>query len=187
MNILVMKNLLRKLRKLLAALQELLRRKEKKKQGSDFERFALAIRKAESCNNYKIVNVYGYMGAYQFGMARLCDLGYTESLGYNHPAFSWKTGYSKEYFLNHPDFQDRVFREHVIDLVKQIKSQFAGYIGKTFNGIEITLSGLVAGAHLGGIGGVKNFLRGTHDNKDAFGTSVSGYIKRFKGYNLEDL
>ena len=163
----------------------------KKKQEKGFEEFAIAIRERESSNNYQIVNVYGYLGAYQFGMARLCDLGYTErkagTTGYSNPAFQWRAGYSKEYFLNNPDFQDRIFKQHCQDLIKRIKASLSDYLGKPINGTEITLSGLVAGAHLGGMGGISNYLKGLCDSNDAMGTKVSDYIKAFAGYNLEDL
>jgi len=162
-----------------------------KEKSNDFEEFAFAIRKRESSDNYQIVNAYGYMGAYQFGMARLCDLGYTErkagTTGYVNSAFQWKAGHSREYFLSNSELQDRVFKEHTIDLIKQIDSRFTEYIGKAFNGVEITLSGLIAGAHLGGIGGVSNYLKGLTDAQDQLGTSISNYIKLFAGYNLENL
>jgi len=189
--ILLLKKLIRTLQALILALQELLKKKKEEKKINEFEKFALAIRRRESSNNYRAVNVYGYLGAYQFGMARLCDLGYTErkagTTGYSNSAFQWKAGYSKEYFLNHPDFQDRVFKQHCQDLIARIKKLFPDYLGKRIDGVEITLSGLVAGAHLGGIGGVKNFLKGYYDSHDQFGTRISDYIKEFSGYNLENL
>lgn len=182
--------LIAKLQELILSLQQFLN-KRKKEIGNDFEKFALALRKRESSDNYKIVNAFGYMGAYQFGMARLYDLGYTKrkpgTTGYSNRVFEWKTGYSKEYFLNNLEFQDKIFKQHVINLIRQIKSRFTEYIGKSHNGLEITLSGLVAGAHLGGIGGVNNFLRRNHNSSDQFGTSLSDYIKKFRGYNLENL
>ena len=188
--VLQMKNIIKILQALILVLQKLLKQK-KKEEENDFEKFALAIRKRESSNNYQIVNVYGYMGAYQFGMARLCDLGYTErkagTSGYAQSAFEWRAGYSKEYFISNPDFQDRVFKQHCQDLIARIKKSFSGYLGKQINGTEITLSGLVAGAHLGGIGGVSGYLGGIVDSHDQLGTSVSSYIKQFGGYNLEKL
>ena len=154
----------------------------------DYIAFREALGKRESGGNYKIVNAYGYLGKYQFGMARLSDLGYTERIAgttdYHNSAFYWKAGFSKEYFLNNPDFQDRVFKEHIGSLIKQIKLKYFKYLGKQINNIEITLSGLVAGAHLGGIGGIGKFLAG-NNSSDQFGTRVSDYIKEFSNYDLE--
>jgi hypothetical protein len=72
---------------------------------------------------------------------------------------------------------------HVHNLADSIAKKHADALGKTINGIEITLSGLVAGAHLKGLGGVKQFLQGK-DNEDALGTKISEYIKKFGGYDL---
>jgi len=65
------------------------------------------------------------------------------------------------------------------------KRKYSKYLGKTINGIEITISGLVAGAHLKGLGGVRKFLKGK-DNADAYGTKISEYIEKFGGYDLSD-
>ena len=153
-----------------------------------FEAFAKAIRKKESGGNYQIVNSYGYLGAYQFGLARLCDLGYTErkpgSTGYSNSAFQWKRGYSRSWFLNNPSVQDRIFKAHANDLIKRIKRGFSQYFGKQIGGIEITLSGCVAFSHLAGVGGLGKFLRGLGDSSDAFGTKGSDYMKKFADYSL---
>ena len=145
------------------------------KKGKNFEAFAEALGQRESGGRYKIVNAYGYLGKYQFGLARLYDLGYTErkegTKGYRNSAFRWKKGYSQSYFLNNPNFQERVFREHCKNLIIQIKRKFSKYLGKQINGVDITLSGCIAGAHLGGIGGVRKFLKG-YDNQDQLMVSL---------------
>ena len=43
-----------------------------------FREFAYLIGERESNNNYQAKNSFGFLGAYQFGMARLCDLGQPE-------------------------------------------------------------------------------------------------------------
>lgn len=188
-------NFLRKkielLKKAIAVIQEILRLKKKKK---DYHAFCEAIKKAESNNNYQIVNSYGYMGAYQFGMARLCDLGFTErksgTTGFSNKSFIWKSPYSRKIFLNNPGTQDRAFDMHVEDLIKQIKGFCKGkYLlnGNThIDNIPITLSGCVAFAHLAGFGGLKKFLKGGFDPKDiASGVPASTYMRKFAGYDLE--
>jgi len=71
-------------------------------------------------------------------------------------------------------------------LAKTIKRELKKYLVKNvyIAGIQITLSGLVAGAHLGGIGGIRKFLASGSGPKDVSGTSVKSYIKRFVGYDL---
>ena len=60
------------------------------------------------------------------------------------------------------------------------------YDGKQIAGVTITESGILAAAHLSGPGGVKKFLRtnGKGRSRDAYGSSVKGYLKRFGGYDL---
>ena len=187
----ILKNLLLTLIKQLLALITLLEAKLEQKKQKDFEAFKIALGKRESGNRYNIVNAYGFMGRWQFGMARLCDLGYTERkvgmTGYSNSSFQWKTWYSQEYFLNSPDFQDKVFREHCNNLIRSIDLRFSDFSGKVVNNIQITLSGLVAGAHLGGLGGVSHFLIDAYNSSDANGTKVGDYIKEFGGYNLKDM
>ena len=63
------------------------------------------------------------------------------------------------------------------------------YLGLIINGIVITPSGLLAGAHLKGAGSVIKYLRsgGKEIGKDAFGTSVESYIKNFAGYDVSKI
>ncbi|HBY67574.1 MAG TPA: peptidoglycan-binding protein LysM, partial [Flavobacteriaceae bacterium] len=57
--------------------------------------------------------------------------------------------------------------------------------GKYVNGVKVTESGILAAAHLAGAGNVKKYLRsgGTIGFNDAFGTSISYYLKKFSGYD----
>ena len=180
-----MKEILLSLIKILKALIKILQAQKPQK---GFKEFALALGERESNNNYTAINVYNYMGRWQFGMARLCDLGYTErkagTSGYSNSAFQWKEGYSQEYFLNTPYFQDQIFAEHCNSHIKNINARFSNYLGKVVNNIKITLSGLVAGAHLSGIGGVNNFLTKAYDSSDVNGTKTSDYIREFSKYDL---
>jgi len=123
----------------------------------------------ESSNRYDIVNQYGYMGKYQFGIKTLKSLGI-------------KT--TKKEFLSSPDLQE----EAMITLLKSnqhnLRRQIKKYDGKLVNGILVTESGLLAAAHLGGPGSVKKWLRSGEDFKDGNGTKITSYIKTFNGYDL---
>ena len=183
---LLMRRIIEVQKKMIEVITKLLQLKKEK----NYYAFQEALGKRESGGNYQVVNSFGYLGKYQFGMARLCDLGYARrkpgATGFSNSTFEWERGYSRKIFLNNPSFQDKIFREHVIDLAKAIKksSFFSGYLGKHVDGITITLSGLVAGAHLGGLGGIAKTIFGV-DVSDAYNTSVSEYVCLFKGYNLE--
>ena len=149
----------------------------------DYKDFIQALGARESGNKYDCENAYGFLGRWQFGKPRLYDAGY--SLDNWSPKFRPKERLiSKQYFLdNVGNIQDKVMLWHVWNLLEQIEKKYSDYYGKKINGITITLSGLIAGAHLKGMGGVKQFLKGK-DNADALGTKISEYIKKFGGYNL---
>lgn len=131
-----------------------------------FEEFKNALGQRESGNNYKSQNKYGYTGRYQFGAARLKDLGYKGTM---------------TAFKNNPAIQEEYFIKHVQDHAKYLFPVLAD--AKKKRGDYITLSGLIAGAHLGGRGGVAKFIAGT-DFADANGTKVSSYVKQFSGYEI---
>lgn len=122
----------------------------------------------ESSNRYNITNKFGYLGKYQFGKATLRGLGYN---------------ISPQHFLNNPTLQE----EAMLKLLKHNKKKLQKYINKyqnkTVNGIFITESGILAAAHLGGIRNVKRWFRGVRF-KDGLGTSLSTYMYKFSGYNL---
>lgn len=135
----------------------------------DTNEFLEDIGFSESSNRYHIVNKYGYLGKYQFSYRTLKGLGYD---------------ISKKEFLSNPQIQD----EAMVKLLKHNKRILENYIsewdGKIVNGVEITESGILAAAHLAGATGVKRFLNKGINKKDAFGTSVSDYMTRFSGYQL---
>jgi len=148
------------------------------------------------------MNKYGYVGAYQVGEEALHDVGVyyeTERMGINYKKNDWK-GYvsgQNKYgitclwdFMNSPKKQKAVqidFKKKHWQYLENLN--LTQYVGKTIKGIHITQSGLLAGAHLVGPGGVKDFLHsnGKNDVKDANGTPVSSYIKKFGGYDIKEI
>ncbi|RPE75882.1 LysM peptidoglycan-binding domain-containing protein [Vulcaniibacterium tengchongense] len=161
--------------------------------------FLAAVAQRESGNDHTIINRAGFVGKYQFGEAALIDLGYYKSDGSNY-VNNWKgvwTGKnginSLQDFRNSPDVQDLAGAEWFKILCKRARLMgLDQYIGKTIKGIQITESGILAGAHLVGMGtkkkpaGVGQFLlsNGQDDPVDGFGTRASEYISKFGGYNL---
>ena len=161
---------------------------ERMKREKDFMAFANALGKAESNNNYYAKNSLGYLGYYQFGKARLCDLGYTERIkqGFTNNCFDWKDGMTDEGFLNNPCLQDKVFKEHVENLLNYIDKHCSFYFDKMVAGARVTRSGCVAFAHLAGLGGLKKFLMTGFDPKDVVsGVPATTYMKKFSGYDLK--
>lgn len=150
----------------------------------------------ESGGNYSSVNKYGYVGKYQMGEAAMIDAGYYKkpSGKYNNDwsgQFTGKDGvYSLQDFLKNKQAQENAQKAFKQAQWNQLKAIGADkYIGKEINGIKITQSGLLAAAHLKGPVAVKEYLQSDGKNipKDAFGTSVESYMKKFEGYDVSSV
>ena len=141
--------------------------------GKSYMGFKEALGYRESRGNYFIVNDYGYMGKYQFGAATLRLFGVK----------------STAEFLNNPELQERVLKASLERNKWVLRKEIEKYTGKTVNGVLVTESGILAAAHLGGAGSVKSYLRswGANGFKDANGTSIRFYMKKFGGYDLSSI
>jgi hypothetical protein len=161
-------------------------------------------------NQYKKENPLGFIGKYQFGEALLIDLGYYKAdvyynggqkgvdKNYWRGAWTGKNGaYSKQDFLNNPQIQEKAIREafrHNVEIIKRTLSQqgksLNNYLGstKTLQGqqIKITLSGILAGAHLRGPYGLANFLLEDEVTCDEFGTPIIQYLYEFSDFNVTE-
>ncbi|MEZ5667149.1 MAG: hypothetical protein R3F55_06910 [Alphaproteobacteria bacterium] len=145
----------------------------------------------ESNGNYMIVNPYGYLGKYQMGECALIDAGlYThDSTGCGSQDWSgqWTGAYgvdSVDSYLQTAEAQDYAFHRFTLANWAEIRRRgLDQYIGLNINGVKITAAGLLAGAHLGGVGGVEAFLLslGMEDRGDAYGSRISNYINLFNG------
>jgi LysM repeat protein len=154
---------------------------------------------------YQVENSLGFMGKYQFGEPLLIDLGYYQAeIFYMHGAdrnnwqgrWTGKRGVdSKAAFQNSPEVQEAVIREAFTLNLSRIQDALAvqgqsvdSYLGqvKTFNEktITISLSGLLAGAHLSGPYGVANLLLKGLVVGDEFGTSILKYVDEYGGYDV---
>lgn len=157
-----------------------------------YDDFFEALGNRESNGDYKIENSYGYIGKYQMGEALMYDIGYYtfEGDSNSYRKNDWKGKWtsknginSKNDFLNAPEEQEKAVRESMHLRWKSIKHLgLEKFIGKTVLGVEITISGMLAGCHLKGAGGLKEFLEKEDDNVDGYGTEISEYIKKFGGY-----
>lgn len=134
------------------------------------EAFLEAIGFRESGNRYDVVNPYGYMGRYQFGKSTLRGLGI-------------KT--TKTEFLNDPELQEAAMQELLLHNREKLHKLIEEYEGEIIHGVKITESGVLAAAHLGGAGNVRNWFRKGEDFKDGNGTPITKYMKVFSGYSLE--
>lgn len=143
-----------------------------------YTQFRRAVRDRESDSRYDCVNQLGFLGAYQFGMARLCDLGFTKRIpgkdhGFSNSFFEWIDPKGRETFLSSRRIQDDCFDRHV-----QMLKPHCRFL------CPDNISGAIAAAHLLGPGGLDQFIRNKIDSTDAFGTKISEYFELFKGYEI---
>jgi len=141
------------------------------KENKDREKFLEDIGHSESRNDYSKVNKYGYLGRYQFSRATLKLLGIKVT---------------KKEFLENPQLQEDAMFLLLIANKKNLRKEIKKYSDTKIKGITVSESGILAAAHLVGSGKVKKWLKsnGKKTKKDALGTSIESYMKRFGGYNL---
>jgi hypothetical protein len=137
--------------------------------GNFFIGFKEAIGFKESQGKYKKINSLGYLGKYQFGIETLKTIGVHNS----------------SVFLNNPKMQEKAFIALLSKNKWELRYVIARYEGTVMNGIMITESGILAAAHLGGVGSVKKYFKykGKRYFKDVYGTSLRSYLKTFGGYD----
>ena len=157
---------------------------------------------------YNFVNPQLYfLGKYQFAEILLIRLGYYKATSYfgngankNYWRATWtgKDGInSKVDLLNSPEVQEKAIREafgvywqDINYLMNKRGKSIEYYLSqvKTFkqNGkpkrIKITLSGIIAAAHLKGPDKVVDLLVSGKVSQDPFGTSILEYLEKFGGY-----
>jgi hypothetical protein len=141
--------------------------------GKFFIGFKEAIAHKESQGKYTRINTLGYLGKYQFGMETLKSIGIKDSIQ----------------FMNSPKLQEKAFLILLSKNKYELQEYINQYEGKVVNGLKITESGILAAAHLGGVGSVKKFFNtnGERVKKDAYGTSVRTYMKDFGGYETSGI
>lgn len=142
----------------------------------DLNKFAYVLGDQESGNNYENKDNPIAYGRYQFTVPRL------NTLMDNYSLPAW---YNEDYFDSHHALQDLYFSYHVQDILNFVDTEnLTRFIGieKTSKGTKhtgkINIYGLVAGAHLGGNGGLNNYLLGRHDAFDG-NKYVSDYVVDF--------
>ncbi len=157
------------------------------------EAFLVALRMMESDGNYQAVNSLSFLGAYQFGEAALTDLGFVHSDGDaydNNYGGGWtgKHGInSADEFLGSKRAQDRAMEEWLIVMWKQIELHGVDhYTWSEVEGVTMTPSGMLAGAHLLGAKSLGKYAKsnGRTDPQDPYGTSLSTYVEQLNGYEV---
>jgi hypothetical protein len=140
-----------------------------------YEAFKNDLGHRESTNNYACKNKWGFLGRWQFGKPRLCDLGLLAKT--RQRGFMWLWGLTEEAFLGNPHLQTVVFDVHVARLRAVALAYFQPHLER------LTVSGAVAVMHIQGPGGLRSLVEG-EDRADALGTPASEYLALFSGYNI---
>jgi hypothetical protein len=131
---------------------------------ADFlERLTQSESRGDSNAEITIEDGRRYVGALQFGGARLQD--YMNDTG---------SSFTQDEFKADSALQDKVAAWHIADIDKTIDG-----LGINTNGYN--RDGLRAVAHLGGKHGMKKFVQseGEYNPKDEFGTSLQSYYDKF--------
>ncbi|TRX22968.1 peptidoglycan-binding protein LysM [Flavobacterium franklandianum] len=141
--------------------------------GKFFIGYKEAIAFKESQGKYRKINSLGYMGKYQFGKETLKTVGIHDS----------------SRFLNSPKMQEKAFVALISKNKSELKDIIQKHEGQIITGVLVTESGILAAAHLGGVGSVKRFFRhkGKRYFKDAYGTSIRSYMRDFGGYETSGI
>ncbi len=149
--------------------------KEKRKQKGNLHQFLFALARQESGGNEAAIsssNTMDYFGKYQFSSLTLQTL---------------HVDVSKREFLENGRLQDSVMMLYMKLNSQLLRGVIHRFGGRWKNGIFITKSGILAGAHLVGVGGVLSFFypeKYHYPTSDANGTTVADYMKKFGGYSL---
>jgi len=140
---------------------------------NDFVAFKEALAFKESQGKYRVINTLGYLGKYQFGKTTLERFRI----------------YNTDHFLKNPELQENAFLAYCKVNKWILRKDIKRSVGTIINGVEITESGILAAAHLSGAGNVKKYLRtgGQHNLSDAYGASISLYMKKFAGFDVSDI
>ncbi|CAH1648774.1 MULTISPECIES: hypothetical protein [unclassified Chelatococcus] len=158
---------------------------------STFEDFISDLGLYHSSNRYDNVNKTNHLGRFQFGEAALIDIGMVRNDGkpFNNDFSGGWTGkhgiYSREAFLASHEAQDNAIRDFLGKQTHFLRD-FIHYDGQTINDHQISISGLLAAAHLAGAGGVRRFLKsgGEYNPKDSSGTALTDSLDCFHGYDV---
>ncbi|MEX0313560.1 MAG: hypothetical protein AB3N18_05245 [Allomuricauda sp.] len=141
--------------------------------GNAYNGFKEALAFKESQGRYGVVNTLGYLGKYQFGLSTLNLMGV----------------YDANSFLNDPKLQERTFETNIARNKWILRRDIKRFNGKRIRGVVVTESGILAAAHLAGAGNVKKYLRsyGKNDVADAYGSSISYYMRKFAGFDISTI
>lgn len=135
--------------------------------------FLHRMARVESDNNPRATNRFGMLGKYQFHPHTIRSVGIRTT---------------RKEFLNNEELQDTAMVRYMKANENELSDIIRKFDGKTVRGVKVTKSGILASAHLVGTMGVRSFFYPSkyhYKTKDANGTTVAMYMKKFANYNLQ--
>ena len=132
----------------------------------------------ESGNNYSAVNRLGYCGRWQFGAAALADAGYVRAGTSNRNLLSPAAWTGKDGVSSRADWLSRPDAQNAAMLV-YTRTHYNGLLRTgelLLNSSPARIAGLLAAAHLMGLGGARQLVDGTIAH-DANGTTTLKYYQ----------
>lgn len=151
----------------------------------DYEDFLHALAVAESSDRYDVKNRYGYLGRYQMGKLALQEAGFLdESETWTELAKSYGIT-SESDFLNSVEGQNAavfLFHKRIWEYIRYY--ELDAYVGKTYQGVEVTESGLLAACHLVGASAMQTALEQDEPVCDANSMHAADYMERFSGFDI---
>ena len=147
----------------------------------DVQAFMNAIGHAESGHRVDIVNQNNCMGIYQVCQSTFRFLKEQNIID---------SSVTREQFLTDKTIQDVAMVALMRYNYKQLRPLIRMYSGKWHNGIYVTTSGLLAAAHLVGVGGVNAYFHpdsvqyARFVTVDANGATAEHYMNRFANYRI---
>ena len=164
-----------------------------------YDEFFDALGERESSDNYQLVND-GFLGRYQIPELVLVFGSTDPSLSYynldddptdNVYNGTW-TGLdgveSLSDFLNNREAQDNLIRAWFDNILETFRSEdVLHYAGQTIDGTKISVTSLIAGAHLIGSPELIDYLESEKASvpEDQFGTPVTEYLELFAPFEVE--
>jgi|SRR5271165_2051186 len=157
-------------------------------------KFLVALAHRESTDDKTVINPFGYVGLFQMGGDALVDAQFYQ-LGpaRNHNAWDGKIT-SRAAFVDVKSLQDyrnsagaqelAVRAYHDVQWERLVRLGGSAAAETVISGINVTQSGLIAGAHLVGVGGVLRWVRsqGADDPLDGNQVPVSDYVQEFSPF-----
>ena len=130
----------------------------------------------------------GYLGAFQMSEITLLDIGAKDRQG----NWTGKFGHSEEEFRKSKEIQNKAMIENMKKNWQYIKNVAKDKIGKEINGIIMTPSAMLMGAHLLGSGGMLAYLKTDGKNYPIFqadgnDTHIEEYLTKFSDYDVSNI